>query len=111
MAGGAPALRCSNLNSTRRGPANLDNRPVRYNHEKMNFEIIDEIQEVEIIAAGNSIRDRARLKKIYGAGRWRKLKGIANVRLQTGGIRLAELHGYEAHGIGKREIKRKRYLD
>jgi hypothetical protein len=77
----------------------------------MSFEIIDEIQEVGIIAVGKSIRDRARLKKIYGPGRWRKLKGIAHVRLQNGRIRLAELYWYEAHGIGKRDIKRKRYLD
>jgi hypothetical protein len=77
----------------------------------MSFEIVDEIQEVEIIAAGKSIRERARRKKIYGPGQWRKLKGIAHVRLQSGRIRLAELHWYEAHGIGKRDIKRKRYLD
>jgi hypothetical protein len=77
----------------------------------MNFEIIDEIQEVEIIAIGKSIRDLVRLKKIYGPGRWRKLKGIVRVRLESGRIRLAELHWYEAHGIGKRDIKRKRYLD
>jgi hypothetical protein len=77
----------------------------------MNFEIIDEIQEVETIAVGKSIRDLARLKKAYGPGRWRKLKGIALVRLQSGRVRLAELHWYEAHGIGKKDIKRKRYLD
>ena len=64
-----------------------------------------------MIAVGRGIRERARLKKIYGPGRWRKLKGIAHVRLQNGRIRLAELHWYEAHGIGKRDIKRKRYLD
>ena len=68
----------------------------------MNFEIIGEIETVEVIAAGKSIRDRARLNKVYGAGRWRKLKGIARVRLQGGRIRLAELHWYEAHGIGKK---------
>ena len=77
----------------------------------MDFEITDEVQEVEIVAVGKSIRDRARLKKIYGPGRWRKLKGIAHVRLQSGRIRLAELPWYEAHGIGKRDVKRKRYLD
>jgi hypothetical protein len=65
----------------------------------MSFEVIGEIQEVEVIAVGTSIRERARLKKIYGPGRWRKLQGIARVRLQSGGIRLAELHWYEAHGI------------
>ena len=77
----------------------------------MNFEIIGEIEQVEVIATGKSIRDRARLNKVYGPARWRKLKGIAPVRLQSGRIRLAELHWYEAHGIGKKDIKRKRYLD
>jgi hypothetical protein len=79
--------------------------------EAMNFEIVGEIQEIEIIATGKSIRERARLNKVYGIGRWRKLKGIARIRLQSGRIRLTELHWYEAHGIGKRDIKRKRYLD
>ena len=77
----------------------------------MNFELIGEIQDIEVIAVGKSIRDLARLKKVHGPGRWRKLKGIARVRLQTGRVRLAELHWYEAHGIGKKDIKRKRYLD
>lgn len=77
----------------------------------MPFEIIGEITDIETIAAGNAIRDIARLKKWYGPGRWRKLKGIALVRLSTGRVRRAELHWYEAHGIGKKEIKRKRYLD
>ncbi len=77
----------------------------------MEFEIIGEIAEVEPIAVGRSIRDLSRLRKMYGPGRWRKLKGIARVRLRTGRTRLAELHWYEAHGIGKKNIKRKRYLD
>ena len=77
----------------------------------MNFEIIGEIQEIVTIAVGRSIRDLVRLKKVYGPGRWRKLKGIARVRLQSGRVRLAELHWYEAHGIGKKDMKRKRYLD
>jgi len=77
----------------------------------MNFEIIGEIQEAETIAVGTSIRDLARLKKAYGPGRWRKLKGIARVRLQSGRVRLVELHWYEAHGIGRKDVKRKRYLD
>ena len=72
----------------------------------MNFEIISEISQVEIIAVGLSIRDLPRLNKTYGSGRWRKLKGIATIRLANGSIRLAELHWYEAHGIGKLEIKR-----
>ncbi len=77
----------------------------------MPFEIIGEITDIETIATGNAIRDIARLKKSYGLGRWRKLKGIALVRLSSGRTRRAELHWYEAHGIGKKEIKRKRYLD
>lgn len=77
----------------------------------MNFEILGDIEHIEIIAIGRSIRDLPRLRKLYGSGRWRKLKGIASVRLQNGDLRKAELHWYEAHGIGKKEIKRKRYLD
>jgi hypothetical protein len=77
----------------------------------MNFEIISEITEVETIAVGSSIRDVGRLRRTYGKGRWRKLKGVATVRLRSGRIRLAELHWYEAHGIGRREMRRKRYLD
>jgi hypothetical protein len=78
---------------------------------KMHFEIIGEITNVETIAVGNAIRGIARLRKCYGHGRWRKLKGIATVRLPSGRTRRAEIHWYEAHGIGKKEIKRKRYLD
>ena len=77
----------------------------------MNFEVISEITEIEIIAIGNSIRDLSRLRKLYGRGRWRKLKGNASILLTNGNIRLAELHWYEAHGIGRKELKRKRYLD
>ena len=77
----------------------------------MNFDIIDEIEHVEIIARESGIRDLKRLQKTYGSGNWRKMKGIANIRLSTGRVRLAELHWYEAHGIGKKEIKRKRYLE
>jgi len=68
---------------------------------KVRFEILSEIREVEAFAVGKSIRDVASLK----------LKGLAYVRLRSGRIRLAELHWYEAHGIGKKDIKRKRYLD
>lgn len=77
----------------------------------MNFEVVGEISDVETMAAGNGIRDIARLRRAYGSGRWRKLKGVARVQLGDGRIRLVELHWYEAHGIGKGEIKRKRYLD
>lgn len=77
----------------------------------MDVEIITPIENIEIIAIGSSIRDIARLRRLYGKGRWRKLKGVAEVRLRSGRIRLAELHWYEAHGIGRKEMKRKRYLD
>jgi len=77
----------------------------------MYFEIIGEITNVEIVAVGNAIRDIARLRKQYGQGRWRKLKGIATVRLTSGRICRAEIHWYEAHGIGKKKFKIKRYLD
>jgi hypothetical protein len=77
----------------------------------MNFEIIAEITEIETIAIGSKIRDITRLRKVYGKGRWRKLKGVATVRLRSGRVRLAELHWYEAHGIGRKDMKRKRYLD
>ena len=77
----------------------------------MNFEILSDITDIEIIAKGRGINDLARLRRTYGLGNWRKLKGIARVRLASGRVRLAELHWYEAHGIGKKEIKRKRNLD
>jgi len=75
------------------------------------FDIISDIVESKTIAVGNAIKGLSRLKKQYGAGRWRKLKGVAMIRLGNGRIRRAELHWYEAHGMGKKEFKRKRYLD
>ena len=75
------------------------------------FEIVGEITDIEIIAVGNSIREIARLRKRYGDGHWRKLKGIAMIRLGDGRLRRAEIHWYEAHGIGRKEFKRKNYLD
>lgn len=77
----------------------------------INFEIIGEIQNIEIIAVGSRIRVLPYVQKVYGHGRWRKLKGIAQVRLPNGRIRRVELHWYEAHGIGRKDIKIKRYLD
>ena len=77
----------------------------------MPYHIVGEITNVEPIAVGSQIRDLPRLRRLYGRGRWRKLKGVALVRLRTGRIRKAELHWYEAHGIGRKEIKRKRYVD
>ena len=75
------------------------------------FEIIGEITDIEQIARGQGIREIARLNRIYGNTRWRKLKGEATIRLANGRIREAEVHWYEGHGVGKRELKRKRYLD
>lgn len=77
----------------------------------MYFELISEISDIERIARGPSIRERARLRKQFGSGNWRKLKGVATVRLVNGTIRAVELHWYEAHGIGKKKLKIKRYLD
>lgn len=77
----------------------------------MNFEIIGKITDIETIAVGSSIRDIKRLRRQYGRGRWRKMKGMAMIRLANGRIRQAEIHWYEAHGIGKKEFKRKRYVD
>lgn len=77
----------------------------------MYFEIVGEIAQVEIIATGNAIHDIARLRKQFGPGRWRKMKGIAPVRFARGKVRLAEIHWYEAHGIGRRKIKVKRVLE
>ena len=73
----------------------------------MDFELISEITEVKTIATGTGVRDRARLRKWYGGAKWRKVKGVAQVRLPNGRIRMAEVHWYEAHGIGKREFKLK----
>ena len=77
----------------------------------MYFEIVTEITEIQNIAVGPGIRDIKRLRKQFGPGRWRKLKGVAQVRFRSGTIRRVELHWYEAHGIGKKKIKIKRYLD
>jgi hypothetical protein len=77
----------------------------------MDFEIIGDISYSETFARGSGIRELPRLRKIYGPGLWRKRKGFATVRLPDGLIREAEIHWYEATGIGKREFKIKRYTD
>jgi hypothetical protein len=77
----------------------------------MYFDLIGEITHIETFAVGSSIREIARLRKIYGRGRWRKRKGIAQVRLDDGTFRRAEIHWYEATGIGRRELKIKRFID
>ena len=73
--------------------------------------VVGPIRGVETIAVGRSIRELSRLRKIYGGKRWRKLKGTALIRLHDGSLILAELHWYEAHGVGRRELKVKRFLD
>ena len=77
----------------------------------MKFELVGAITQIEIIAAGSGIHILHLLRKHYGHGRWRKLKGVATVRLPNGMLRRVELHWHEAHGIGKRDMKIKRYLD
>jgi len=77
----------------------------------MSFKIIGEIRTIEPIALGHSVRVRVRLRKMYGGLRWRKLKGIAEVRLPNGTRCLAEVPWYESHGIGCRELKIKRCLE
>ena len=75
------------------------------------FEIVSDVTNMATIAVEHSIDELSRLRRQYGQGRWRKVKGIAMIRLRNGRIRRAELHWYEAHGIGRKEMKRKRYLD
>ena len=76
----------------------------------MAFQILGEISSVETIASGSGIREVARLRKLYGRGRWRKRTGIAEVRLGNGTIVTAEIHWYEAGHVGKKEFKIKRLL-
>ena len=77
----------------------------------MRFEVVGPIEQVETIATGSSVKIQAFLRKVHGRGRWRKRKGIASIRLPNGKLRQVELHWYEAHGVGKRDFKIKRYLD
>ena len=76
----------------------------------MRLEILGQITQQRTIAVGRGIRELRRLRKIYGPGKWRKIKGIARVRLPDGTISLAEVHWYDAHGIGRIELKVKRLL-
>jgi len=73
----------------------------------MDFEIVSQIKGIKSIAVGRGVHDRTRLNKLYGKGRWRKLKSFASVRVPDDTIHKAELHWYEAHGIGRRELKLK----
>jgi hypothetical protein len=77
----------------------------------MSLEILGPIVNVETIAKGRKIRELARLVKAYGKGRWRKLKGVGRVRLPNGTVHTAEIHWYEANGIGRKEHKIKRFLE
>lgn len=77
----------------------------------MGFTLIGPLANVETFASGRSIRELPRLRKLYGPGRWRKRKGEGRVRLDDGTIHNAEVHWYEATGIGRKELKIKRYLD
>jgi hypothetical protein len=74
------------------------------------FEVLGTIIDIETIATGREIRELRRLQKAYGHDRWRKRKGIARIRLTHGGIHTAEIHWYEAHGVGRKELKIKRLL-
>ncbi len=76
----------------------------------MEFELLGPITQIETFVVGSRIREIARLRKVYGIGRWRKRKGIGKVRLTDGSVHLAELHWYEAAGIGRKEYKIKRLL-
>ena len=77
----------------------------------MTFEIIGRITDVERIAVSGGIRDIQRLRDQFGPGRWRKLKGRTTVKMADTSIRIAEVHWYEADGIGRRRMKIKRFLD
>jgi hypothetical protein len=79
--------------------------------DSVNFKIVDKIHREKTFATGNGIKEIARLRRVYGKGRWRKRKGIATVRLQDGTIRTAEVHWYEATGIGRLEYKIKHFVD
>ena len=76
----------------------------------MDFEVVGEIENIETFAVGRAIRELARLQRAYGPGRWRKRKGTARVRLPDGSQSRAEVHWYEAHGIGRKELKIKRLI-
>ena len=77
----------------------------------LKFEVVGRITGIETVASGVGVLLRRYLRRAYGPGRWRKLKGIATVRLPNGSLREVEIHWYEAHGIGRRDLKIKRYLE
>jgi hypothetical protein len=77
----------------------------------MTFKLVGKIERIEVIAVGRSIRTLPALKRRFGSGRWRKLKGMGLIELSDESVRLAELHWYEAHGIGRVLMKVKCYVD
>ncbi|MBI1372186.1 MAG: hypothetical protein GC159_05420 [Phycisphaera sp.] len=77
----------------------------------MDFQVVGAIRDITTIATGSAIRELARLRRVHGDGRWRKRKGIAKVELDDGTIQKAEIHWYEAHGIGRREFKIRRLIE
>src|ERR1043166_7781198 len=95
---------------TRRVGSGLEAALLEVSSRYVRFEIIGEIRHLETIASGHAIRILARLVKLYGRGNWRKMKGKATVRVEDGTVSEAELHWFEAHGIGKRRMKIKRLL-
>lgn len=84
---------------------------MRYNSAAMHFRLLGELGDIETIATGKDIRELRRLAKVYGRGRWRKRKGTGRIELNNGTIVQAELHWYEAHGIGRKEFKIKRIFE
>jgi hypothetical protein len=77
---------------------------------KQSFKALGEIEEIETIASGSGVVIKRHLDRIHGKGRWRKMKGVASVELEDGTILKAEIHWFEAHGIGRRDFKIKRVL-
>lgn len=77
----------------------------------LKFEVVGQITDIETIASGTRVRLRRYLRRVYGPGRWRKLKGMATIRLPNGALRKVELHWYEAHGIGRKDLKIKQYVE
>ncbi len=76
----------------------------------MEFEFLSEITDVEIVAAGRGVYIRRYLDRVYGKGRWRKMKGVAAVQFADGTIHQAEIHWFEARGIGRKDFKIKRVI-
>ena len=91
--------------------AGLDNEAISREDRSVRFDLVGPIEQIEAIAVGPGVKVKSFLRKTYGRGRWRKLKGIATVRLRNGQLRRVEVHWYEAHGIGRRDLKIKRYMD